>query len=191
MFDPRHFKPCWRNPNHVGNYHVDTPPIPPSRAHEFPCKDSYIGAPVKAVMPAGAYCHPCGHPGGPRNGAICSVVVDDANNIVYLYGDVTHENYHVPGDTCVAYATVGSAGFVAPTIREVDEFWEGVQSENTIVLDHLPKHNNTFMVFLNGVKQTEGAEKDFLLEGNKIKFNFYELLPEDRVEVMYTYEDGE
>lgn len=190
----------WKNPNHAGNYHVDVPPMPPSVAHERPCKDTYIGNPIRVV---GKACEFCGCHGDPKkgcgcgchrkhnHGAVCSVVVDDANDIVYLYGDIQHENYHVPGADCVAYAAVKTAGFEVPTRREADEYWEGEQDGNNIRLSHTPLHDNTFMVFLNGVKQREGAEYDFVLTDNVIHFNFYELLEKDRIEVLYTYKDGE
>ena len=43
------------------------------------------------------------------------------------------------------------------------------------------------MVFLNGLKQRQGGEYDFIVEDNKIHFNFYDLLATDTVEVMYEY----
>jgi hypothetical protein len=43
------------------------------------------------------------------------------------------------------------------------------------------------MVFLNGVKQREGNEYDYTVNENVVHFNFYQLLPTDRVEVIYEY----
>lgn len=156
------------------------------------CKDSYIGAPVKAVVHACEYCH-CGKHGGPGCkckkpvGGICAAVVDDANNRVYLYGNVVHENYHTPGHNCLAYVAVESAGFTATSLQK-DEFFEGVQDNNNIRLEETPIRDNTFLVFLNGVKQREGNEYDYVFEAeNVIHFNFHELLDTDKVEVLYTY----
>lgn len=156
------------------------------------CKNSYIGAPVKAMVHACEYCH-CGKHGGPGckckppKGGICAAVVDDANNRVYLYGNIVHENYHVPGGECIAYAAVESAGFTAPGRLEKDEFFEGEQDNNEVTLSETPLEDNTLLVFLNGLKQREGEEHDYVLQGDTIHFNFYELLPTDVVEVMYTY----
>lgn len=157
------------------------------------CKDSYIGAPVKAVVHACEYCT-CGKNGGPGchckkpKGGICAAVVDDANNRVYLYGNVVHENYHVPGGNCLAYVAVESAGFTAPTRLEKNEFFEGVQDNNNIRLVETPLRDNTFLVFLNGVKQREGNEYDYVFtDDNVIHFNFHDLLDTDKVEVLYTY----
>ena len=159
------------------------------------CKHSYIGAPVRAYVHACEYCQ-CGGP-KPKNGchcgchhkksAVCQVVVDDANNRVYLYGDgIVHENYHIPGADCVAHVAVESAGFHA-TALQADEFFDGEQDNNNIRLANDPIKDNTFLVFLNGMKQREGAEYDYVVTDNVIHFNFHELLPTDRVEVMYTY----
>lgn len=170
-------------------------------------KEDYIGAPVKNVGIAhkmheyddhfnhghsdhNGYACGCGNPnchGECGRGGICMAVVDDANNRVYLYGNIVHENYHVPGNQCIAWTGVESAGFTASGRLSSDEFFEGVQDHNTIRLEHAPFQDNTLLVFLNGVKQREGSENDYLVDNNAIKFNFYELLPTDLVEVMYTY----
>ena len=155
------------------------------------CKKSYIGAPVKSVVTADEYCT-CGKHGGPgctckKHAGVCQVVVDDANDRVYLYGNVVHENYHVPGGDCIAYAAVESAGFTAPGRLDADEIFDGEQDLNEITLEHVPLLDNTFLVFLNGVKQVAGEENDYTVSGDTVHFNFYQLLPTDRVEVMYTY----
>lgn len=155
------------------------------------CKDAYIGAPVRAHVHACEYCHGkgcehCGHGCGKPDG-ICSVVVDDANNRVYLYGcNIVHENYHQPGGR-IPHVTVESAGFQAPNRLDADEYFEGIQDNNEITLTHKPLMDNTLLVFLNGVKQRMGEEHDYVIKGDTLHFNFYELLPEDLVEVMYTY----
>ena len=155
------------------------------------CKDSYIGAPVRAVVHAAEYCmcgkkggKGCTCKGGPKG--LCAAVVDDLNNRVYLYGNIVHENNHVPGGNCIPYVAVESAGFSA-TARQKDEFFEGVQDNNNIRLSETPVRDNTFLVFLNGVKQREGNEQDYVFaDDNVIHFNFYDLLDTDVVEVMYT-----
>ena len=170
----------------------------PSRPHfgkpGRPCKDSYIGAPVKSIANPCQYCHGkgCHHcgcgPKGPKGGCgVCAVVVDDANNKVYLYGNIIHENYHQPGNQCVAYTTVAGTGFEGTGRAFADQFYVGEQDNNNIVLPNTPLNNERFMVFLNGLKQRQGGEYDFIVEDNKIHFNFYDLLATDTVEVMYEY----
>lgn len=159
------------------------------------CKDSYVGSPVKAIAhpcpvckkgPGKCHCkHKGCHPVPPMG--ICQAVVDDVNGKVYLYGNIVHENYHVPGNACIAYTAVEGAGFVLDGRRGADEFFEGEQSDQTVTISHEPIRDNSFLVFLNGVKQMEGAERDYTVEGRKIHFNFYEILPTDRIEVMYEY----
>lgn len=158
------------------------------------CKDSYVGSPVKAIAhpcpvckKGPGKCH-CKHKGcHPAPMGVCQVVVDDANGKVYLYGNVVHENYHVPGGACIAYTAVESAGFETSGRVGADELFEGEQDNNNVTLEHEPLRDNSLLVFLNGVKQVEGPERDYVVEGQKIHFNFYEILPTDRVEVMYEY----
>lgn len=157
------------------------------------CKKSYIGAPVKAVVHACEYCT-CG--GAPKGGCncgchgggsgICAAVIDDANNRTYLYGNVTHENYHQPGGDCIAYAAVSNDGFTEYKVDK-DEFFQGEQPNNSVVLQYEPQRNNTLMVFLNGLKQREGTEYDYVVVDNKIHFVNRQLLAKDRIEVMYTH----
>ena len=119
--------------------------------------------------------------------AVCGTVIDDINDVVYLYGNVYHENYHIP-DSCQPYVAVASAGFEFNRKLDADEFFDGEQSDNTVRLQHAPLHDNTLLVFLNGVKQREGADYDYVFVSDKaIKFNFYDILETDRVEVMYEY----
>ena len=118
---------------------------------------------------------------------VCAVVVDDANNKVYIYGNVMHENYHVPGGIDTPYTAVESAGFSRDGRMGADEFFDGVQENNSVVLAHVPINDNSFLVFLNGVKQREGAEYDYTVNNKAVHFNFYSLLATDRVEVMYEY----
>ena len=131
--------------------------------------------------------HNCCH--NSANG-LCSVVVDDANNTVYIYGQpgsVLHENYHVPGSDCLTYASITASSNSAPKIMQVDEFFEGEHSGNNISLQHTPSNTTKMLVFLNGLKQRNGSEYDYTINGNIIHFNTYNLLATDVVEVMYEY----
>ena len=177
--------------------------------HNKPCKESYIGAPVRAYANVCQYCHGhgCGHCGGHRvemcgcgkpkgmcgcakKPGICEAVVDDAAGIVYLYGNVKHEDYHVPNQNCIAYTGVASAGFPNTGSSKGDEVFEGEQDNNNIVLSHKPIEG-TLDVYLNGLKQIEGTERDFqVVSEKKLHFNFYNLLPTDVVEVTYRYVTG-
>ena len=158
------------------------------------CKHSYVGSPVKAIAhpcpvckkgPGKCHCKHKGCPVPPMG--ICQAVVDDANNKVYLYGNVTHENYHVPGNACIAFTAVQAGGFALDGRLGADELFVGEQDNNNVTLSHDPLMDNSFFVFLNGVKQVEGPENDYTVNGRLIHFNFYQLLPTDRVEVMYEY----
>ncbi len=158
------------------------------------CKDSYVGSPVKAIAhpcpvckKGPGKCH-CKHKNChvPPMG-LCQAVVDDANGKVYLYGNIVHEDYHVPGGACIAYTAVNSGGFELDGRMAADEIFEGEQDNQTVILAHTPVIDNSFLVFLNGVKQIVGVENDYTVDGNRIHFNFYEILPTDRIEVMYEY----
>lgn len=167
------------------------PDIQPGYQSDFP-KFTYVGAPVKAIAHPCPVCKkkgPCGCKGkcAPAPMGICTAVVDDANNRVYLYGNIIHENYHVPGNQCIAYTAVESAGFSRDGRLGADEWFDGVQDNNNIGLAHTPIVDTHFMVFLNGVKQREGNEYDYTVNENVVHFNFYQLLPTDRVEVIYEY----
>ena len=106
-------------------------------------KHTYVGAPVKAIA------HPCPvckkkaccckkKPGCMPPMGICTAVVDDASGKVYLYGNVIHENYHVPGNACIAYTAVESAGFAADGRLGADELFIGEQDQNNVTLSHDP-----------------------------------------------------
>lgn len=171
--------------------------------HVKPCKESYIGAPVRAYANVCQYCHGhgCGHCGGcPKDGkgmcgmpkqGICEAVVDDAAGVVYLYGNVKHEDYHVPSQNCIAYTGVVSAGFPYTGSIKGDELFDGEQDNNNIRLAHTPIPESV-NIYLNGLKQIEGSERDYVaLADNTYHFNFYTLLPSDTVEVVYRYVAGQ
>lgn len=159
----------------------------------FP-KEMFVGTPLKTIAHPCDYCHGkgCGHCRAHVNPAcgchdrgICEVVVDDANDLVYIYGNVKHEDFHVPSDV-VAYTAVPSAGFPNTGIRKADEIFEGEQDGNNITVAHKIMEG-TETVYLNGLKQIEGAEFDYTREGQKLHFNFYDILPTDKIEVVYKY----
>ena len=178
--------------------------------HNKPCKESYIGAPVRAYANVCQYCHGhgCGHCGGHRvemcgcgkpkgmcgcakKQGICEAVVDDNAGVVYLYGNVKHEDYHVPSQNCIAFTGVVSAGFPYTGTIKADEIFEGEQDNNNIVVAHTPIPESD-AVYLNGLKQIEGAERDYRKTAdNTYHFNFYNLLPTDVVEVVYRYVAGQ
>lgn len=157
------------------------------------CKHSYVGSPVKAIAHPCPVCKKgpgkcqCKHKGCGMPMGICQAVVDDVNGKVYLYGNIVHENYHAPGNACIAYTAVESAGFEINGRMGADEWFEGEQEHNNVTLAHTPIIDNSFLVFLNGVKQRQGAENDYTINDNVVHFNFHELLPADRVEIMYEY----
>lgn len=164
------------------------------------CKDAYIGAPVRAHAHVCEYCHGhgcdhCGHhehhhgcectPKG-----VCEVVVDDANELIYIYGNIKHEDFHAPARGKVPYVAV-PGGLRMSSFAQANELFEGEQDSNNVILAHKPTVDEMF-VFLNGVKQVEGAERDYIVKDEKtIHFNFYALLPNDRVEVVYKYKVGD
>lgn len=156
-------------------------------------KHDYIGNPVKHVALSCPQCGKhyndctCGHSHGCGSNCGTTIVVDDANDVLYIYGNIIHENYHVPTNECTAWTAAASAGFNAKSLQDADEYFEGVQDQNTVTIKHNPQKDNSFLVFLNGVKQREGEEQDYVLNGRDIHFNFYELLETDLVEVMYKY----
>lgn len=168
--------------------------------HNKPCKDSYIGAPVRAYANVCQYCHGdgCGHCGahkehgmcGCGKNGICQAVVDDAAGVVYLYGNVKHEDYHTPQQNNIAYTGIVSAGFPYVGTIKADEIFDGEQDNNNIVVSHIPVKDSD-EVYLNGLKQIEGAERDYQkLSDNTYHFNFYNLIDTDRVEIIYKYVAG-
>ena len=155
------------------------------------CKHAYVGNPVKSIAHPCPVCKKkaceCKKDCHKAPAGICAAVVDDANGVVYLYGEIFHENYHVPGNNCMAFTGVESAGFGRNGRLGADEWFDGEQDNNNVGLAHTPFKDNSLLVFLNGIKQREGNEYDYTINENVVHFNFYQLLPTDRVEVMYEY----
>ena len=117
---------------------------------------------------------------------ICAAVVDDVNGKVYLYGNVVHENYHVPGSECFTFTAVESAGFETSGRIGNDEVFTGVQVNNSVILAHLPLIDHSFFVFLNGLKQI--PTRDYSVNGQTVTFTSATLGENDVVEIMYEYE---
>ena len=73
----------------------------------------------------------------------------------------------------------------------LEEIFEGEQDNNNIVVAHTPIPESE-TVYLNGLKQIEGNERDYRKTAdNTFHFNFYNLLPSDVVEVVYRYVAGQ
>lgn len=123
------------------------------------CKHTYVGAPVKSIAHP---CPVCKEKAGEckcKDGAchmptpgLCQAVIDDANNLVYLYGNVVHENYHVPGNDCVAYVAVNS-GDANKKIIFTEELYGSLDLDVTdpdnpkLTLQHTPAKNGVFLIF--------------------------------------------
>ena len=123
---------------------------------------------------------------------LTTAVIDDANEVAYIYGNILHENYHVPEDLCLPYFTVSAT---AETFRNRNYLWghelfEGVYSGDNIVLQEKPDVGWPTFVFRNGLKQREGQEYEYTLTDRTIHFNFHPLEATDFVEVHYRYVEG-
>lgn len=119
-------------------------------------------------------------------------VIDDANEVAYIYGNVLHENYHVPEELCLPYFTVEATAetFRNRNFLQGHEMFEGEYSGNNLVLQNKPDAGWPVMVFRNGLKQREGQEYEYSLTDKVIHFNFDTLVASDWVEVYYRYVEG-
>lgn len=120
---------------------------------------------------------------------LTTAVIDDANEVTYIYGSIVHENYHVPEELCSPYFTVPTT---VDTYRNRNylqghELFEGEYSGDNITLQHIPDAGWPVMVFRNGLKQREGQDYEYTLTDAVIHFNFSPLLATDYVEVYYRY----
>lgn len=118
---------------------------------------------------------------------ISTAVVDDANEVTYFYGNVQHENFHVPDGECQPYVVVPTNWDTYRQLLPTTEVYEGEFADNTIELEHVPSDARHMFVFLNGVHQDEGQEYDYLLTGKSLHFMTHTLIPTDRVTVKYHY----
>lgn len=143
---------------------------------------------------------PCGPKCSNKAGSIKSAiaaglqvaVIDDANEVAYIYGNVLHENYHVPEELCLPYFTVEAT---AETFRNRNLLWghelfEGEYSGDNITLAQKPDSAWPVMVFRNGLKQRAGQDYEYTLTDKVIHFNFDPLVETDYVEVYYRYVEG-
>lgn len=122
-----------------------------------------------------------------------TAVIDDANELTYFYGNIVHENYHVPEEECTPYFTVPTTAdtYVDKQLVWSHENYEGVFSGDNITLDFKPSSDWPVLVFRNGLKQRAGQELEYTLTDKVLHFNFDPLLATDWVEVYYRYKPGE
>lgn len=155
------------------------------------------GEPVRHMC--GNPCDPCGTCKKPSCGGcgpvkqisriagISTAVVDDASELTYFYGNILHENYHVPAEECQPYVVVPTNWETYKTLKPKTETFEGEQAGDTVVLEFEPCEARHMFVFLNGLHQDEGADFDYQRTGKSIKFNFHSLVSTDRVTIKYNY----
>lgn len=122
---------------------------------------------------------------------INTAVIDDANELTYFYGNVQHENFHVPDGECQPYVVVPTNWDTYRQFIPVTAVYEGAYPNNTIELDHVPSDVRHIYVFLNGVHQDEGAQYDYIFSGKSLEFLDHTLIPTDRVTVKYHYVEVE
>lgn len=122
-----------------------------------------------------------------RVSGITTAVVDDANELTYLYGNVQHENYHNPTEECQPYVVVPANWQTYSQLVANTEVFEGEYPNNTLILEEEPSRVRHISVYLNGVHQDEGQDFDYLLDGKDLEFRTHVLLPQDRVTVKYFY----
>ena len=120
---------------------------------------------------------------------ITTAVIDDASEITYFYGNIQHENYHVPSASCLPYFVVPTTVETYRKIKPSTEVFNGTFPLNTIQLAKTPTDVRHMLVFLNGVHQDVGQELDYTLVGDKISFTEHVLIPTDRVSVKYYYKE--
>lgn len=123
-----------------------------------------------------------------RISGVSTAVIDDANELTYFYGNIQHENFHVPSAECQPYVVVPTNWQTYNQLKANTEVFEGEFVDNTILLDKTPVRIRHIFVFLNGVHLDEGQEYDYLLTGNSLKLLQHTLLPTDRVTIKYHYE---
>lgn len=122
-----------------------------------------------------------------------SAVIDDANEVTYFYGNIVHENFHVPEEECTPFFIVPTTSdtYVNRNLVWSHEQYEGVFSGNNITLEKLPSTDWPVLVFRNGLKQREGQEYEYTLTDRVLHFNFDPLVATDWVEVYYRYAPGD
>lgn len=160
----------------------------------FPCGDCQCaGAHAECKCKDGVNGKGCGCGNITSTFAGNTIVIDDANEISYLYGNVVHENHHKPETVCSPFVAVPTniSTYTKNNYPQGHEVFDGVASDNSITLAHTPDTGWPVIVFKNGLKQVEGDARDYTLKDNEIHFKFYELQPADVVEVYYRYYNQE
>lgn len=122
-----------------------------------------------------------------RLAGVSTAVIDDANERVYLYGNILHEDYHHPVEECQPYITIPTTIQTFRNLVFETEVFSGEMPSNTITLKHTPSKDWPVEVYLNGLNQVQGQEADYRLEGNKVIFNT-NITSTDRAKVVYRYE---
>lgn len=140
--------------------------------HAAPCSNACVKKPRTKMCGAG----------------ISTAIVDDANQVTYLYGNILFEDFHQPEEECQPYLAIPTDLRTYKSLDLKTEVFEGEFADNAIQLAKVPTRCRHILVFLNGVHQDEGQEYDYQLNGKAISFNFHTLVATDRVTVKYWYE---
>ena len=144
------------------------------RCHREPSRCICRGGPAKVIN---------------RVAGLTTAVVDDANQTVYIYGNIIHEDHHLPSDcSCQPFIKLPAELLTDYTqIRWIEENFSGEFMDNSIIIKFDPILERPFFVFLNGLKQTMGQEDDYVLKSKTIRFNIAELADGDKVSICYYY----
>jgi hypothetical protein len=122
-----------------------------------------------------------------RIAGLSTAVVDDAEQNVYIYGNIQYENHHNPVMECQPFLSIPLQPSSYKGLAFHEEVFDGEFDNNTITLAHTPDKDNPILVFKNGLKQIPGDERDYNITGDKLHFNFYTLQATDVVDVLYRY----
>lgn len=118
---------------------------------------------------------------------LSTAVVDDPNEVTYIYGNIIYEPYHVPQAECSPYLALPTN---MSTFRNLvwDKFiGTGPFINNQVALTYTPSPTWPEEVYVNGVMQVPGDTHDYTLAGNTITFA-QTLGQTDTVYVKYRYE---
>ena len=116
-----------------------------------------------------------------------TAVIDDANEITYIYGNIIHENYHMPLGECQPFIVLPTNLETYRTLVFKTEMFDGVMLNDKIILAEVPSADWPVMVFRNGLKMREGQENDYVITGKEITFTFNPTVSTDRFEIIYRY----
>ncbi len=122
-----------------------------------------------------------------RTAGLSTAVIDDANEITYIYGNIIHENYHMPLGECQPFIVLPTNLETYRTLVFKTEMFDGVMLNDKIILAEVPSADWPVMVFRNGLKMREGQENDYVITGKEITFTFNPTVSTDRFEIIYRY----